>query len=176
MSVALLNDYFQIVANLVTILGLPLAIFIFYQEKQRERRDREYGTYNALDDKYIAFLEQCLEKPDLNVFDFDLPRDSSADDESWRKSRQEQILFTILISILERAFLMYQDQDTEVKERQYKGWVGYMEDYCKRENFRRLWPQLGPQFDTGFVEFMNGLVERTRPEKAVSQKAGAESG
>ena len=52
-----LTDYFQVAAHIVTILGLPLAIFLYYQEKKKGRRDREYGTYNALDDKYIQFLD-----------------------------------------------------------------------------------------------------------------------
>lgn len=65
-----------------------------YREKIRERRDREYGTYNALDDKYVQFLEMCLEHPDLDVFD--VPRqDRRQPTEAER--RQEQMLLTILI-------------------------------------------------------------------------------
>ena len=159
MYITLLNNYPQIAAHLVTILGLPLALLLFYQEKRRERKDREYGTYNALDDKYIHFLELCLEKPDLDVFD--LPLESKSGNDANRTHRQEQMLFTILISIFERAYLMYRNQKTDLKERQFKGWVEYMEDYCKRENFRRQWPALGAQFDSEFVKFMNKRIDKT---------------
>jgi hypothetical protein len=161
MNIHLVNDYLQLAAHAVTILGLPLAIYLFYQEKHKERLDREYGTYNALDDKYIHFLELCLEKPDLDVFGLTL--EPSQGDDPGFKRRQEQLLFTILISMLERAFLMYRDQDTKVKECQYKGWVEYMEDYCKKDNFRRQWAELGLQFDSDFVGFMNKLIDKTRP-------------
>ncbi|MGB5157786.1 hypothetical protein [Desulfobacterium sp. N47] len=56
MNIASINEYLQIITSVVTILGLPLAVLLFYLEKRKERRDREYGTYNALDDKYIYFL------------------------------------------------------------------------------------------------------------------------
>ena len=57
-----------IIAHIAAILGIPLALFLFYDEKRKERRDREYGTYNALDDKYIAFLQLCIEHPELNLY------------------------------------------------------------------------------------------------------------
>lgn len=147
-----LSDYIQIISGIVTILGLPLALFLFYNEKKKERKDREYGTYNALDDKYIHFLELCLEKPELDVIEYPGNSDNNP------KDRQEQILFLILISNLERAFLMYHDQSTKIKESQWSGWVAYMKDYARKENFRRKWPELGPQFDKRFVEFMNTLM------------------
>lgn len=168
MNVASLNDYLQVAAHVVTILGLPLGLSLFYHEKLRERRDREYGTYNALDDKYIHFLELCLERPHLDVFD--LPQGAGSDDEASSRERQEQVLFMILISILERAYLMYQDQSSEVRRRQWVGWVAYMEGYCRRANFRRFWPRLGPEFDTDFVAFMQALIDDATPsDTATSQ-------
>nr|WP_321409923.1 hypothetical protein [uncultured Carboxylicivirga sp.] len=98
MEAITLNNYLQIASSIVTILGLPLALYLFYNDKKKERKEREYGTYNALDDKYIHFLEMCLEKPELDVIEY------SKDECKNNKERQEQIMFLILISILERAF------------------------------------------------------------------------
>jgi hypothetical protein len=154
METTILNDYLQMITSVVTILGLPLALYLFYSDKKKERKEREYGTYNALDDKYIHFLEMCLEKPELDVIEYSKEKSVS------NKEKQEQILFLILISILERAFLMYNDQSTKVKERQWAGWVEYMKDYCHKDNFRKRWPELGPQFDRQFVGFMNSLMNK----------------
>jgi hypothetical protein len=74
-------------------------------------------------------------------------------------------LYLILISILERAFLMYQEQSSQVQSRQWEGREGYMKDFCTRENFRNAWPELGPQFDTQFVGFMDQLIFPTDPTK-----------
>ncbi|MCW7753408.1 hypothetical protein OOT00_05335 [Desulfobotulus sp. H1] len=163
MNPALLNDYLQLIAHTVTILGLPLALLIFYREKRRERQDREYGTYDALDNKYTHFLELCLERPELDVFD--LPFDSNEMNATARKKRQEEIMFLILISIIERAYLMYKDQNTAIKKRQWEGWVAYMKHYSKRQNFRQRWPEFGPNFDHQFVAFMDTLIHETQQEE-----------
>lgn len=171
MNISILTDYLKVAAHIVTILGLPLAIFLYYQEKKKERRDREYGTYNALDDKYIQFLELCIEHADLDVFDVPLEDRNKS---SPKQRRQEQILFTILISILERAFLMYKDQSSEIKKRQWTGWVDYMRDYCSRENFRREWKKLGEQFDTEFVGLMNRLIAEAKAGSSGQQEDAAD--
>ena len=172
MTVSVLNEYLQLAAHVVVILGLPLAILLLYREKVRERRDREYGTYNALDDKYIQFLEMCLEHPNLDVSDF--PRQDQRQPTE-AELRQVQILLTILVSILERAFLMYKDQSTEIKKRQYAGWVDYMKDWCSRPIFRSQWPTLGKQFDSAFLDFMNELMASTEASGAGQQDAPADA-
>jgi hypothetical protein len=58
-----LNEIIQICSNIATILGIPIAIILFINEKRKERRDREYGTYNALDEKYLDYLKLCMENP-----------------------------------------------------------------------------------------------------------------
>jgi len=145
----------QIAAYVINILGFPLALYIFFKEKKKERYDREYGTYNALDDKYIHYLELCFKHPDLDIFD--IPLDNKTE-RSPAQERQERIMFTILISILERAFLMYKDQSTKLKRRQWTGWIEYMKDWSKRANFRKEWQNLGTQFDSDFVNYMNKLI------------------
>ena len=88
--------WLNILAQFATVLGIPIALLIFYVEKHRERVDREYGTYNALDEKYISFLETHLQWPDLEVYN------PSLTDENWSSlsktdQRRQQILFQILI-------------------------------------------------------------------------------
>ena len=68
------------------------------------------------------------------------------------------ILFEILISLFERAFLMYKDQSNEIKRKQFKGWVDYMNDWARKPSFREAWRKLSPQYDQDFIEFMNKEV------------------
>jgi len=150
-------ELFEILSYLAVIIGIPFSIYIFYIEKKRERLDREYGTYNALDERYLQFLELCLENYDLDVFDVPIENKRRNTQEQERK---ELILFSILISIFERAFLMYRDQSTEIKKTQWEGWNHYMQDYCSRENFRRAWKILGEgeQFEINFVNYMRSII------------------
>jgi hypothetical protein len=150
------KDLLDILSSLATILGIPIAILLFYNEKRRERKDREYGTYNALDDKYIDYLRLCLDNPDLDVFDIPLAHKGELTVE---QERREMALLGILISILERAFLMYRDQSTKLKKSQWIGWDAYVREWSARANFRRAWKLIeGEQFDADFVAYLNMLI------------------
>ncbi len=42
-----IKSILESLSYLVTILGVPVAIYFYRQEKIKERKEREYGTYNA---------------------------------------------------------------------------------------------------------------------------------
>jgi hypothetical protein len=155
-----LADLLEVVSQCIVVIGFPLALVQYYLATRKEQKDREYGTYNALDDKYIAYQELCLEHPDLDVWDVPdvSPPNSQTPNPQTPKLKQERQLFTILFSIFERAFLMYADMSTEVKKTQWSGWDGYIKSYCKRQNFRDAWKVSGSTFDTKFEKYMNGLI------------------
>lgn len=141
-----------IVAHIATILGIPIAIMIFYNEKLRERRDREYGTYNALDDKYMAFLQLCIEHPELNLYSTPLESDVEL---TPQQKIQQYAMYEVLVSLLERGFLMYRDQSTEVKRHQWVGWESYIQNWCKNKTFQDLWHRVdADEYDTDFVSFI----------------------
>ncbi|MEM2089827.1 MAG: hypothetical protein QXL88_01915, partial [Candidatus Pacearchaeota archaeon] len=106
----------EILSYIVIILGIPWAIYEFLENKRRERIEREYGTYDALDEKFIEFQNLCLQYPYLDVFD--LP-DKNPVKLNERQKKEELIAFSILFSIFERAFLMYYNQPSEIRKRQW---------------------------------------------------------
>src|SRR5690349_8105402 len=130
---ATIKDYLEACSYATILLGLPVAIYQFVRSSRKEEADREYGTYNALDERYLEFQAICFEHPHLDIFDIpdDSPRSQSELDK-----KQELIAFTMLFSIFERAYLMYHEQDNELKARQWTGWNDYIVGYCRRANFR----------------------------------------
>jgi hypothetical protein len=68
---------------------------------------------------------------------------------------------------------MYHEQSSQVKARQWERWEGYMKDFCTRENFCNAWPELGPQFDTKFVGFMDKLIFPIDPTKMAMKPLAA---
>ena len=151
-----LLELFEMLANIATILGIPVAIALFVNEKRKERRDREYGTYNALDEKFTEYLRLCMENPELDLYDAPLETEIELSPE--QKIRQ-YAMFEILVSLLERAYLMYSDQSNKVKKAQWTGWSEYMHDYANRATFRRLWQLRGAEYDLDFMKYMNALIE-----------------
>jgi len=148
----------------VVILGLPLAYFQYFRAKKKERRDREYGTYNALDEKYLEFQKLCLDHPYLNIFDI---QDNSPSLLDAKQQKEELILFTMLFSIFERAYLLYSDQKSDIKKRQWIGWDLYIGSYCERGNFLQAWEISGDTFDTNFEKFMEEkILQKSNSKRA----------
>jgi hypothetical protein len=150
-TLVLYKDVLESLSYIAILLGIPVGIFQYYRAKKREQLDREYGTYNSLDEKYLEFLNLCFQYPHLNIFDI---RDQSPSRLDNQQIKQELIAFTILFSIFERAYLMYHDQSTETKRKQWSGWEEYVGDYCVRENFRSAWSISGKTFDMDYQSYM----------------------
>lgn len=53
---------------MVTVVGLPLAIYVFIFERRKERDSEEEEVYQLLSDNYQEFLKITLEHPDLRMF------------------------------------------------------------------------------------------------------------
>ncbi|MBI4662990.1 MAG: hypothetical protein HY735_29630 [Verrucomicrobia bacterium] len=151
------------IAAIIAIISVPVGVAVFIWEKRRERIDREYGTYISLSDKYIEFLGMCFENPELDIFETSLdeqclPLLSKKDP---RTVQKELILYTIFITMCERAYLVYREHSSKIKTCQWAGWEEYIKDYCRYPNFRAAWLVLGKQFDTEFVAHVNALMRET---------------
>lgn len=148
----------QLLYYIAVILGVPGALYHYFKTTKRERRDREYGTYNALDDKFIQYLELCLNNPDLDIFDIPDKQHVEKTDE---QHKREQIAFTILFSLFERAYLMYFDHSESIRRQQWEGWELYIESFCRRSNFREAWQSSGATFDKEFEKYMKKTLAQT---------------
>lgn len=132
-------DAIAVLADLVTALGVfsliggGVAFFLTYVADQKAQRERaEYGTYDALDDRYIEFQRLSFEHPDLDIAD--IPR-ANPPPLNELQLQQRRIAYQILIATFERAFVMYRLRSQEVREIQWEGWSKYIDQYCGRPGF-----------------------------------------
>lgn len=141
--------YLEMITYVITILGLPFALYIYIDEQKAQRAEREYGTYDALDDKYIELQQLCLQYPKLDIFDspFVNPNTLTEEDE-----KQEEAILLIRISIFERAFLMYQREAAQAKDNQWEGWEVDILEWLERKNFSDIWNIHKQYYDKTFVE------------------------
>lgn len=156
MDLQQVRDVFQIIYFIALSVSGPLALISFFQSKKKEQQQREDGTYQSLDEKYLEFQKLCLQHPKLDVFDYSVEseRALTADEK-----KQELIMFTMLASLFERAFLMYKDHVASVRDKQWSGWVEYMRQYGNRKNFREAWAKIGEMFDSDFHKFIDSLLK-----------------
>ena len=150
-----LIDFIGTLANLTVVIGAPIAIINYIHTEKQNRLDRAYGTYDALDDKYIDFMRLCMEKPYLNIFDIEHEDPVKL---TPAQKHEELVAFSILSAIFERAYIMYRERDVD-EGGQWDGWFITIKDYCRRDNFVDYWYKNGFGWDQRFEELICSLIK-----------------
>lgn len=160
-----IKDLLEALSYIATILGIPAAIVVFIYQKKKERRAQELEAHHHANQLYIDYLKHCLENPDLDAFDL---RQNDKDVINSGLQYKQLILFTILISMMETAFLRYRHVNSTTQKTQWMGWHTYMLEWAKRSDFNKAWDILGPQFDTEFIKEMDKIVLAERGKCSVA--------
>ena len=148
-------ESWELLSYIVTVFGLPLAIGTFIWEQRKERENEEEEVYQLLSDAYIDFLKLVIDNPDLKLR-------SQCQIDALNGDQQEriQVLFEILISLFERAYLLAYDEDMKGKQlRRWRSWDDYMREWCEHEDFRNLLPRLLHGEDPDFSAYILGLAD-----------------
>ncbi|SFH56882.1 hypothetical protein [Planctomicrobium piriforme] len=149
-------EMWELLSYVVTVIGLPLAIFVFLFEQRKERDNEESEVYQSLSDNYQNFLKTALDNPDLRLFSANKTPDLSDE----QKERM-LILLSMLVSLFERAYLLlYEDDMSPAQLRRWKSWEDYMREWCRREDFVRTLPQLLEGEDPEFAQYLLQVVNR----------------
>jgi hypothetical protein len=152
-------ETWELLSYVVTVVGLPLAISVFVFDQRKERDNEEEEVYQLLSDNYQDFLKVALENSDLRLFSTEKTNDL---DEI--QIERMYIVFSMLISLFERAYLLlYEDDMTPKQWRRWRSWEDYMREWCQREDFRSaLTTQMGGE-DPDFVAYLQKLAAERAP-------------
>ncbi|OUR73641.1 hypothetical protein A9Q78_02920 [Methylophaga sp. 41_12_T18] len=153
-----LHFYLEMATFVVTIIGLPVAIISYFREQHALRDEREYGTYDVLDDKYIELQQLCLDHPRLDIFDTPFHSPNELDE---GEQKQQEAILLIRISIFERAYLMYQRSTRQGKANQWLGWEVEINEWLERENFLTVWLDQKEYYDQEFVKYFDANISQS---------------
>jgi hypothetical protein len=154
-------DLWQWMANVVTVFGLPLAIYTFMLEQRKERDNEDEEVYQLLSDAYIDFLKLVLEHPDLKI-----RTQKATPDLTEEQHERMMVLFEILISLFERAYLTaYSDRMSPQQRRRWHSWDDFMREWCRRDDFRTALPTLLQGEDEFFSEYIRGIEQEERQKQ-----------
>lgn len=128
-----LLETLEALAYVATILGVPIFLFSYLANQAAERKRAEYGTYDALDEKYVEFQKLAVQHVELDIADTPLATPPTALSDAQIATRRT--LYQILLATFERAFLMYKDKSDRMRTRQWDGWDKYLKAYCDRPAF-----------------------------------------
>lgn len=140
---------------LVTIIGLPFAIVVFMLEQRRDRLNDEEEIHQKLSDEYAEFLKLVLDNSDLQLRSRQAVPNLTADQQERR-----MILFDLLVSLFERAYvLVYEEHMSRQQRRLWQSWEDYMREWCRREEFRSVLPELLRGEDEDFRRYLLKLTQ-----------------
>jgi hypothetical protein len=155
-------ETWELWSYIVTTIGLPAAIVAFLYEQKKERDSDEEEVFQLLSDNYQDFLKILLDNPDLRLFSSEESKDLTIE-----QRERMVIIFNMLISLFERAFLLlYEPRMSSKQARRWSSWEDYMREWCRREDFRVQLPTLLHGEDPEFVEYIRALAS-TEPVRAV---------
>lgn len=149
---------FELVSYIVTMIGFPLAIAVFYYEHKKSREDNKLEAFSHSSDRYVEFLTLILNHPKFDLFPSPQKTPSELTED---ELKIESSLLAILIDMFEKAYVLYHDGDDCIHHDQWQGWQECIMSYCNRANFSREWLLIGNQFDKGFVTCVNDLRTNT---------------
>jgi hypothetical protein len=145
---------FELASYVVTVFGLPLAIYVFLAEQRKERQNDEEEIYLLLSDAYTDFLKLVLANPDLRL----LSRTATPNLTEEQQERTRAI-FEILISLFERAYLLeYEEHMAGAQQRRWNSWEDFMREWCRNDDFRGLLPKLLRGEDPDFAAYIERLA------------------
>lgn len=153
-------EWLEALSYVVTIVGLPMAIFVYLRDQRKERKNEEEEVFVNLSDQYAEFLELVLKNADLQLTTRNAPAAPLTPEQIERRA----VLFEILIALFERAYILVYEPEMDPQEmRLWASWEDYMREWCRRPDFRELLPTLLRGEDPDFSAYIRRLVaEETR--------------
>jgi hypothetical protein len=153
-----MREFLEMASFLVTIIGLPFAIGVFFLEQRRERENEEEEGYQLLSDAYNDFLKVVLNNADLQ-----LRINTSLPNPTTEQNERMLLIFDMLISLFERAYLVaYNDGMTATQQRRWNSWDDYMREWCRRDDFFNALPLLLRGEDEGFQRYIRRVAQEER--------------
>lgn len=151
-------ETWEMLSYVVTVIGLPLAIAVFFIQQRKERQNEEEAVYESVSDNYQDFLRIVLEHPDLHLFSMNKTPQLTEE-----QSERMMVIFSMLISLFERAYMLLYDAGAHsAKQRRWRSWEDYMREWCAREDFRDSLDSLLTGEDPDFCAYILGLAADAR--------------
>lgn len=152
------RELWEIASYVVTVIGLPLAIWVFVVEQRKERQNDDDEIHQKLSTEYAEFLKLVLENADLRLMSQQL---KSALTEEQQERRW--VLFSILVALFERAYiLVYEEEMTRQNRRLWLSWEDYMREWLRHPDFNAALPRLLEGEDPEFSAHISRLAEEER--------------
>lgn len=149
----------------VTVVGLPFAIYAYLREQRKERENEDEEAWQQLADAYNEFLTLVLANPDLKLRTAERVAHLSEE-----QRERQRVIFEMLISLFERAYiLLYAEDLTGRRRRRWHSWDDYMHEWCRRQDFREALTDMLRGEDVEFAAYIERIAAEERAKAATHQ-------
>ena len=157
--------WLEALSYLVTILGFPGAIAVFVYEHRRRLANEENELHRNLSEEYDNFLRLVLDNADLLL----LRRSGAAPSLTEEQSERREIIFRMLLSLFEKAYIILYDEDMgREARRRWLSWEDDMREWCRKKDFRTALPDLLEGEDDLFSAYILALAREEAPPAAAA--------
>jgi hypothetical protein len=149
-------EWAELLSYVVTVIGLPMAILVFIFEQRKERRGDDEEIYQRLSDEYVSFQKLVLDNADLGL----LRKDGAQAGLTEEQQERKRAIFNILVSLFERAYILVYDEKMDRQTRRlWQSWADYMREWCRRQDFRAVLPELLQGEDEEFTAHIQRIAD-----------------
>jgi hypothetical protein len=151
-------SFWEVASYVVTALGLPAGIAIFFFEQRKERANEEAEVYQLLANAYNDFLKVVIDNPDLHLF-----TNSATPDLTPLQQERMLVILDMLMSLFERAYLTaWGEHMNEAQTRRWNVWEDFMREWIRRDDFHLRIEALLVGEDPDFQAYFRDLVSQER--------------
>jgi hypothetical protein len=155
--------WLEALSYVVTILGFPVAIAVFVYEHRQRLANEENELHRNLSEEYDNFLRLVLDNADLLL----LRRAGAPPSLSDEQMERREIIFRMLVSLFEKAYIiLHADDMGRDARRRWLSWEDDMKEWCRKEDFRTLLPDLLEGEDDQFSRYILTLARAEGPAVA----------
>ncbi len=167
-DVLVLSSILDILVSVATLLGVPWAIYLFWQTMKDQREARETAVYDSISVQWREFLKLALMSPKVGA----TLDDPSISIKKLSKNDQvvQDLLFEFTTSMFESVYIAYNSTTEKQRVRQWQGWKEYILSFSLRQNYREWWAtfsdseeELSSQYDADFEKFMRDALKGVGP-------------
>ena len=160
--------WLEALSYLVTILGLPAAILVFVYEERKRLANEENELHRNLSEEYDTFLRLVLDNADLLLLRRSSPPQPLSEEQQERKG----IIFQMLVSLFEKAFIiLYAEDMGRDARRRWLSWEDDIREWCRKEDFRSALPGLLVGEDDEFSKYILKVSLAETPSASAHQQA-----
>ncbi len=149
-------ETWELLSYIVTVIALPFAIIVFWMEQRKERANEQEELFVKLLDEYNELAKILIDNSDLCLLTGNRPKETFTPEQVEKKF----VIYDLLVSFFERAFiLIYEDNMNKLESRMWQTWEDYIDFWLKKDDFRKIIPELLSGEDPDFVGYMNSKLK-----------------